>query len=187
MRLHPARTICGVVLLAIALLVSCEEAFHQPDERYVLVTAKINLPYWQEAQAGFRDAAQMLGVKAEFAGPTSYAPNEELEAFQKAVAQRPAGIVVSPTRPELFKAAIDSTVQQGIPVICVDADAPDSRRILFVGTDNFKAGIESGRRMAEVLHGKGQFVVVTLLGQLNLEDLVRGVTEALKKRSEERV
>src|SRR5882762_7177010 len=79
MRLHPARTICGVVLPAMALLVSCEKAFHQPDERYVLVTANINLPYWQEAQAGFRDAAQMLGVKAEFAGPTSYAPNEELE------------------------------------------------------------------------------------------------------------
>jgi len=181
MRLHPARTICGVVLLAITLLVSCEKAFHQPDERYVFVTANINLPYWQEAQAGFRDAAQMLGVKAEFAGPTSYAPNEELEAFQKAVTQRPAGILVSPTRPELFKAAIDSAVQQGIPVICVDSDAPDSRRILFVGTDNFKAGIESGRRMAEVLHGQGHIVVVTLLGQLNLEERVRGVNEALKK------
>src|SRR3989475_12000974 len=115
MRLHPARTICGVVLLAITLLVSCEKAFHQPDERYVLVTANINLPYWQEAQAGFRDAAQIIGVKAEFAGPTSYVPNEEFEAFQKAVAQRPAGIVVSPTRPGLFKAAIDSAVQPGVP------------------------------------------------------------------------
>src|SRR2546422_9793524 len=115
MRLHPARTICGVVLVAITLLVSCEKAFHQPDERYVFVTANINLPYWQEAQAGFRDAAQMLGVKAEFAGPTSYAPNEELEAFQKAVTQRPAGIVVPHTPPGLVKAAIRSPVHHRVP------------------------------------------------------------------------
>jgi ribose transport system substrate-binding protein len=70
---------------------------------------------------------------------------------------------------------------QGIPVICIDADAPDSHRILFVGTDNFRAGQESGKRMADILKGQGQVVIITIPGQSNLDERVRGVTEALKK------
>jgi ribose transport system substrate-binding protein len=72
-------------------------------------------------------------------------------------------------------------VQQGIPVVCVDADAPDSKRVLFIGTDNFRAGQESGKRMADMLKGQGNIVIVTLNGQLNVEERVRGVNEVLKK------
>jgi ribose transport system substrate-binding protein len=62
-----------------------------------------------------------------------------------------------------------------------DADSPESKRILFIGTDNFRAGQESGRRMGDLLKGKGNVVVVTVLGQFNLDDRLRGVEEALKK------
>jgi ribose transport system substrate-binding protein len=126
-------------------LTSCEKSsYHQPEERFVFVAANINLPYWQEARAGLTDAAASLGVKRDFAGPVAYAPNEELNVFQAAVAQKPSGIMLSAAKPDLFAAAIDGAIAQGIPVICVDADVPGSRRILFVGTDNVRAGMESG-------------------------------------------
>lgn len=174
----------GTAYLAISLgimLSSCQKPLHEETERYIFVAANISLPYWQEAQAGFQDAGRGLGVKVEFTGPTSYAPEEELEAFRKAVAARPAGILISPARPELFNKEIDAAVEAGIPVICVDSDAPDSRRILFIGTDNFQAGMESGRRMAEILRGQGQIVLITIPGQLNLEERLRGVSETFKK------
>jgi ribose transport system substrate-binding protein len=174
----------GTAYLAISLgimLSSCQKPLHEETERYIFVAANISLPYWQEAQAGFQDAGRGLGVKVEFTGPTSYAPEEELEAFRKAVAARPAGILISPARPELFNKEIDAAVEAGIPVICVDSDAPDSRRILFIGTDNFQAGMESGRRMAEILRGQGQIVLITIPGQLNLEERLRGVNETFKK------
>jgi ABC-type sugar transport system substrate-binding protein len=134
-------------LVAVMVIVSCARPYHEPNEHYI--AANIKLPYWQEAQAGFTDAAASLGVKAEMAGPDSFSPNDELSAFQNAVAQHPSGILVSATGADLFKGAIDTAISQGIPVICVDADAPDSRRVLFIGTDNFRAGGESARRMAE--------------------------------------
>jgi len=141
----------------------------------------VNLPYWQEAQAGLADVGKLMGVKVELTGPASYSPNEELTAFQQAVGQHPAGILVSVSNPQLFKDAIDGAVAQGIPVVCVDADAPDSKRVLFVGTDNFRAGQESGKRMGDLLKGQGSIAIVTLNGQLNVEERVRGVNEALKK------
>jgi ribose transport system substrate-binding protein len=122
-----------------------------------------------------------MGVKAEMDGPATFSPKEELDSFQKAAALHPAGILVSVTNQELLKPAIDAAVSQGIPVICIDADAPDSHRILFVGTDNFRAGQESGKRMADILRGQGQIVIITVPGQLNMDERVRGVNEALKK------
>jgi ribose transport system substrate-binding protein len=172
------------LLAAVGVFSSCQKPFHEETERYILVAANTSLPYWQEAKAGFMDAARGLGVKAEFTGPDTYSPQEELEAFQKAVDEHPSGIAISPARPEVFNDAINNAVKSGIPVICVDSDAPESHRILFSGTDNYHAGLISGRRIGELMHGKGQLVVITIPGQLNVDERVRGVTEALRQYPE---
>lgn len=169
------------LILLTGFLASCQPPYHEKEERYFFVAFNTGLPYWQEAEAGLTDSAKQLGVKAELVGPANFSPDEELKAFQQAVAQKPAGILLSASNPDLFKGPINAAIQQGIPVVCVDADVPVSSRVLFVGTDNFRAGQESGRRMAELLVGKGNVAVITIPGQFNLDERVRGVTEALKK------
>lgn len=174
----------SLFLLAVAVsftLLACQEPYHQKEEQYYFIAANINLPYWQEAQAGLLDAAKEMGVKAEMDGPTSLSPQEEVDSFLKAVALHPAGILVSASREDLFKGPIDAAVQQGIPVIAIDSDAPASKRVLFVGTDNFRAGQESARRMATILKGQGQIALITIPGQLNLDERIRGVYDALQK------
>jgi ribose transport system substrate-binding protein len=139
------------------------------------------LPYWQEAQAGFLDAAKTLGVKGELTGPTTYDPDGEVTTFRQVVEQHPAGICLSAARAEIFQAEIDKAVALGIPVICVDSDVPDSKRVLYIGTDNLRAGRESAKRIAALLQGKGNIVVITISGQHNLDDRVAGVKDALAK------
>ncbi len=182
--MNPLRLgICASTILAMGLaLASCgTESYHQKEERYVFVTTNVNLPYWQEAEAGFQDAAKWLGVKVEFSGPEKFSPEEELAAFQKAVSEKPSGILLSASRVDLFKDAIDGAIAQGIPVICIDSDSPNSKRVTFIGTDNFRAGMESGKRMSDLLKGQGRIVIVSIPGQNNLDERVRGVNEALKK------
>jgi ribose transport system substrate-binding protein len=169
----------SLVLTGLVLFSSCQKPYHQQDERYVLVAANIQLPYWQEASAGFTDAARVLGVKADVAGPDTYDPKEELADFQKAVATHPTGILLSPANPQLFNSAIDAAIQEGIPVITMDSDAPASKRILFIGTDNETAGAEAGQHMADLLHDHGNVVIITIPGQLNLEERLRGSQQAL--------
>jgi ribose transport system substrate-binding protein len=174
-------TLAGAVVLGgAALFVSCAKPYHEEKERYVFVATNINLPYWREAEAGFLDAAKMLGVKGELIGPTTYDPDGEIGMFRKVVEQQPAGICVSAARPEVFQAEINKAVLLGIPVICVDADVPDSKRALYIGTDNVKAGRESLKRMAALLSGRGSVVVITIPGQHNLDDRVAGVADGLK-------
>lgn len=177
----PSKAIASAAVLVGCALAACQEPYHQKEEMYYLIATNINLPYWQEAEAGLSDAASSMGVRAEMDGPATYSPQEELDAFQKAAAAHPAGILVSVANPALLTPAINTAVSQGIPVICIDADAPESHRVLFVGTDNFRAGQESGKRMADILKGQGQVVIVTVPGQLNLDERVRGVNDTLKK------
>jgi ribose transport system substrate-binding protein len=168
-----------VVIAGTMLIGACSEPAHDRNEHYVFVATNINLPYWKEAEAGFLDSAKTLGVSAELVGPTTYSPNAELQAFRQAVEQQPAGICLSAARPELFQADIDKAVAQGIPVICVDSDVPNSKRLTYIGTDNFKAGRESLRRMAALVQSKGNIAVITIEGQRNLDDRVAGVADAL--------
>ena len=179
MKSRSAKLVTLGIVLAAAFLASCQKPFHEETERYVFVSSNITLPYWQEAQVGFKDAARALGVKADFTGPDTYNPDDELAAFRKAVAAHPSGILVAPGRPEIFNSAIDDTIKQGIPVITVDTDAPDSHRVLFIGTDNRRAGAESGGHIAELLHGQGNVVIVAIRGQLNQEERIAGAKEAL--------
>jgi ribose transport system substrate-binding protein len=176
------RIVLGVSIALMAMATAgCGKPYHQEDEHYVLVAANINLPYWQETSAGLTDIGKQMGVKVEIVGPGGFSPNEELTAFQQAVAQHPSGILVSVTDPKIFNDPIDHALLQGIPVICIDADAPESKRVLFIGTDNFRAGQDSGKRMANLLGGQGRVVIIALAGQLNSEERVRGVNDALKK------
>lgn len=172
----------GLTLLVAALFsASCQKSFHEKNERYIFVAANITLSYWQEAKAGFTDSARTLGVRADFTGPSSFSPDEELEAFQAAVEKKPAGILVSPTRPEKFKEAIDAAVAKGIPVISVDSDAPESKRLMFIGTDNYHAGMEGAKRLADLVHGEGSVVIVGIPGQHNLDQRMRGAEEVIRK------
>ena len=179
MRRYGITLVSVLILVWAALIASCAKPYHEENERFVFVATNINLPYWQEAQAGFLDAARTLGVKAELIGPATYDPDGEVGMFRQIVEQQPAGICLSAARPEIFRAEIDKAVAQGIPVICVDSDVPNSRRVLYIGTDNFKAGRESLRRIAALVSGKGSIAVITISGQHNLDDRVAGVADAL--------
>jgi ribose transport system substrate-binding protein len=180
MKIRRMHVLLPAILLS-GLLLACQQPYHQPEERYVFVAFNTGLPYWQEAEAGLNDAAKQMGVKAELVGPAAFSPNDELTAFQQAVGQKPAGIMLSAANADIFNDPINTAILQGIPVICVDADSPDSKRVLFVGTENFRAGQESGKRMAEALGGKGNIAVISIPSQFNISERMRGVTEALKK------
>jgi len=179
MRRHGARLVSLFFFVGALLIASCAKPYHEENERYVFVTTNIGLPYWQKAEAGFLDSAKALRVKGELVGPTGYAPNAELGMFRRIVEEHPAGICLSAGRPEIFKDEIDKAVAQGIPVICVDADVPESKRVLYIGTDNFKAGKDSLKQMAG-LAAHGSILIISIPGQRNLDDRVAGVADALK-------
>lgn len=161
--------------LLIATMISITGCgYHADKEKYYLVSANIQLPYWQAAASGLRRAAHEMGVQSQFSGPDSYDAQAEVQAFRQAVAASPAGIMVSPADPKLMGPEIDKAIEAGIAVITVDSDAPNSKRLFYVGTDNDDAGELGARVAVRKSGGKGNFMVFTMPGQANLDARLYG-------------
>jgi ribose transport system substrate-binding protein len=166
-----------LVLLTAALPLSVGCARHSKSEHYFLVATNINLGYWKTAASGFADAATQYGVTAETVGPTTFDPQDEVKEFRAAVAQKPAGILVSVANSSLMAPEIDAAISAGIPVITMDSDSPESKRLYFIGTNNIQAGRLGGHRVAAQLNGKGNVAFITIPGQPNLDDRLKGYKE----------
>lgn len=150
---------------------------HSTKEVYYLIAVNMKLPYWQTVAAGFNRAAAEYRVTPEVVGPESYDSEAELAVFQKAVATRPAGILISVSNAAMLQGPITAAVNAGIPVITVDSDAVGSKRLFFIGTNNLEAGRLGGRRVVERLNGKGNVVFFTIAGQPNTEERLKGFSD----------
>lgn len=167
---------------AIITMTGCAANPHEPTEKYILVAANTKLAYWQTALAGLNHAASEMKVKAEMDGPDSYDTKAEHDEFQRAVAQKPSGILISAADASLMTPDINSALAQGIPVLTMDSDAPDSKRLFFIGTDNYNAGTLGGKLAAKLLSGKGNIVVLTIPSQPNLKDRLHGFQDAISEQ-----
>lgn len=159
-------------------------ARHSTKEVYYLISANQALPYWQTAAAGFKQAAAQYKVTARVDGPDGYDAQAEADALTKAVAAKPAGILISVADAAALQTGINAAVSAGIPVITVDSDAAGSRRLYFIGTNNLEAGRLGGHEVIQKLGGKGNVVFFTLAGQPNTEERLKGFKDVFETRPE---
>jgi len=182
MKVAKLALVASVFSAAIITMTGCAGSPHEPTEKYILVAANTKLGYWQTALAGLNHAAAEMKVKAEMAGPDTYDTKAEHDEFQRAVGQKPAGILISAADASLMTPDINAALAQGIPVLTMDSDAPESKRLFFIGTDNYKAGNLGGKLTAKLLGNKGNIVVLTIPSQPNLKDRLHGFEDAVAEQ-----
>ncbi|OQY30896.1 MAG: hypothetical protein B6241_15120 [Spirochaetaceae bacterium 4572_59] len=150
---------------------------------YIEVSALGNLDYFYDHKMGMKMVGDELGVRTEYVGPAEYDMNAMVSAFESAIAKKPDGIVVVGFEPAL-NSIIDKAIAEGIPVVTVDADLPESNRLTFVGTGNFGAGKQGGMKLAELIGKKGKVAIMLKPGQSNLEERVAGDKAAFAEYSD---
>lgn len=150
------------------------------EDLYFEISALGSASYFYDHREGLRLAGEHFGVQTQYKGPADLNIPAMIQAIELAVAQRPAGIMVVGFE-ESLNNAVNMAVDAGIPVVTLDSDLPNSKRIAFVGTGNYDAGFRGGQKLAELLRGKGKVAILTKVGQPNLEERVRGYRDALAK------
>ncbi len=151
---------------------------HDPDELYIHVSCYGSLDYFYDHKLGTQIAGEMLGVKTEYVGPAGYDMDAMVNAFEQAIAKQPAGIIVFGAD-DTLGAVIDKASDAGIPVVCVDGDVASSKRVAFVGTGHFNAGVMGANALVEAIGGKGQVALMTVPGQSHLEARIAGYKSVL--------
>lgn len=147
---------------------------------YVEVSMLGSLPYFYDHRLGMNMAAEWLGVKTKYVGPSNLDLAGMTSDLQSAIAQGVSGLIVVGFDPALAP-AINQAVAAGIPTVTVDSDVPNSKRLAFLGTGNYQAGVLGANALIKLIGGSGQVAIVTKTGQDNLEQRVSGYQDTLKK------
>ncbi|MCJ8012946.1 substrate-binding domain-containing protein [Paenibacillus sp. KQZ6P-2] len=131
-----------------------------PAKHIVLIAQELDNPFWREMEQGADQAADKLGMKIDYMGPIRIDPSEQMRLLEKSIAAKPDAILVQGIGNPEYDQLIGKAVDQGIPVLTVDADEPGSRRLAYVGTDNRKAGEQLGELVVKNEARNGQIGVI---------------------------
>jgi ABC-type sugar transport system substrate-binding protein len=153
------------------------------NEEYVWISPNANLPlYKAHDHPALELAARELGVKVTLAGPSTTDMPSFLTMIETIAVRRPAGMLVNAWDPSATIGPIAKAMEAGVPVITVDADAPDSRRITFVGTNWFDLGKRQGEAMVRALAGRtGKIALLGMIEQYIDLQAFAGFREAVAK------
>ncbi|MFC4321469.1 sugar-binding protein [Litchfieldia salsa] len=159
-----------------------------PNYKYhfVLVPEEVDNDYWRLVEKGAQEAARKNHVLLEYVGPKQGNIDEHLKTLEKAAASNVDGIITQSLNEEEFPPLIDSLIDQGIPVVTIDTDSENSKRISYIGTNNYYSGFIAGTKLIEDTKGEVNVAIITGNFHSSNQSLrVDGFKEAVKH--EERI
>ncbi|MCL6586513.1 MAG: sugar-binding protein [Anoxybacillus sp.] len=127
---------------------------------FVLISQEFDNPYWRKVEKGAKAAAKQYRVNVEYIGPLRTNVDEQVKLLEKAIASRVDGIIVQSLNDAKFTPLINKAIARNIPVITIDTDAPKSKRLAYVGTNNFEAGQLLGKAVASRVSGSNKIGVI---------------------------
>src|SRR5690349_19789531 len=154
----------------------------QPNKRLHLAFVVNNsATFWTYARAGTEDAAKELGnVDVDFRIPSDGTAAQQIQILDDLLAKGVDGIAVSPKDPDNMTEELNKVASQTL-LICHDSDAPKSKRVCYIGTDNTAAGVQAGKLIKEALPNGGKIMIfVGTLDAQNAKERYAGIKQELE-------
>ncbi len=176
-----------LLFVFLASLVSCSNQPQkvteaQPKKIKIAIIVNAIAPFWNPMIVGMERAAKEFNVEANWKGPQNAQVAEQKRLIEEAVAQGVDGISISVIDAKAIGPVLDEVAKKGILVITIDSDAPDSARKVYIGTKNYNAGMELGKKALEIIKGK-KGKVIAFVGRLeaqNAQERLQGFKDATK-------
>ena len=136
----------------------------------------------EKAAAEFRAAG--TSVEVIWKGPLREDDREQqVQVVEGFISQGVAGLVLSPLDSSALRRPVEEAFRAGIPTVIFDsALGTPNPTISYVSTDNGKGGRLAGRRMGELLAGKGTVLMLRYQeGSAATEEREQGFLDALRE------
>lgn len=138
--------------------------------------------FWTIAESGAHLGGKDFDVNVEVRMPPN-GPDDQRRMIEELLTIQVAGIAVSPINPDTQEDMLNEAIWR-TNVITQDSDAPNVKRLCYVGMDNYLAGRECGKLVKEAIPDGGEVIIfVGRLGQLNADLRRQGVIDELMDRS----
>ena len=158
--MNPLQVLCWVgCCLALIGAAGCNKGPSKPRVAFITNNPE---SFWTIAEAGAKKAEAEFGVELIFRKPSPGNAAVQREEIEAALNRGVKAMAVSVIDPKTQSGYIDEVAAK-IPLICQDNDAPLTKRLAYIGTDNYKAGRAAGKLVKESL-GEAGGTVETQVG-----------------------
>ena len=137
--------------------------------------------FWKIAEAGVKKAqGELPNYNLQLKYPEQAAAAVQQRMMDDLVAAGAAGIMVSAVDPKNQVEHLNKIASQTL-LFTTDSDAPNSKRIAYIGSSNVDLGKDAGKLMLKALPNGGKCVgFVGLPGAANARERIEGVKETIK-------
>ncbi len=122
-----------------------------------------------------------------YLGPEKFSLKEFIDLVNSAIAKRADGLIVTITNPVALDEPLRKAIRMGIPVVAINV--PDTRPyeqripyLVYVGMDEYLAGVYAARRMLQEGSIKRAVVAIHEPGHVGLEMRAKGIMDVLKPK-----
>lgn len=140
-------------------------------------------PFFEPVGVAAEKFAKENGWDVTVKAPTKFDVQQQIEIMENLIAMKVDGIGIGATDPKALAPYVDKAVDAGIKVITFETDTPDSKRMAYMGTDNYLAGRHLAYALASALSNKGKVLMLTgLPTQRSLNRRIEGIQDVLKEK-----
>ncbi|HEX2528562.1 MAG TPA: sugar-binding protein [Geminicoccus sp.] len=174
------RGIVALCAAALMLSVGVGAASAQEKKTLALVT-NASADFWTIARRGTEKAQEELpNYNVEFYVVAEATAAEQRRILDDLLTKGVAGVSISSIDPANSTDILNRVAEQAV-LFTTDSDAPQSKRIAYIGTDNRQAGVQAGELIKKALPDGGKIMMfVGTMGAANAIERVDGIKQALQ-------
>jgi ribose transport system substrate-binding protein len=149
-----------------------------------VIPKALDNPVFLDTKAGAEARAKELGIELIWTAPLKSDAAEQVQVLEGLIQKGVDAMLISSNDPSALNSVIANAIDAGIKVATFDADTKGSKRLFYIGIDNYEVGKLGGQKYAEFAKKKGGTVKTALLtgilGAFNLEERIRGFKDGVK-------
>jgi ribose transport system substrate-binding protein len=169
-----------IVLAGVAAALLCSTA-HAADKKSLYFVVNGASDFWKSAEAGVKKAqGELPNYTLQLKYPEQSSAAIQNRLLDDLLAGGAAGIMVSAVDPKTQTEELDKVASQAL-LLTTDSDAPNSKRVAYIGSSNVLAGQQAGELMKKALPNGGKCMgFVGLPGADNARERIEGIRDGIK-------
>ena len=174
------RYLAAAAAAVFAATLSFGEARAQ-DEKVLAFVTNAAADFWTIGRRGVEKAGEELdGYSTEMHIVSEATAAEQRRIIDDLLTRGVAGVTVSVIDPANSRDLLNRVAGEAV-LFTSDSDAPDTDRMLYIGTDNVAAGEQAGELIKEALPDGGDVMLfVGTMGAANAQERVEGIRNVLE-------
>ena len=174
------RSKCIALACAVLALVGCNQS---RKKQIAVIPKSTSSLFFQPVHAGANAAGEEYNLEILWSGAateTDY--SREIEIVDSMITRHVDGLAIAASERNALNQSLERAAAQNIPVTIFDSGVDSKNFMTFIATNNVEAGRMAGRKMGELLGGKGTVAIILHSpGSYSTMDRENGFKEAIAK------